>query len=99
MPMGLENVYIKALSADFWLNTGTADSRGEILSLDARFAELPCFIQGNLFNNNNRINVNGGNDYWESGSLYPDLILNDIASILHPELFPDWKLYYYKKLN
>jgi iron complex transport system substrate-binding protein len=99
MPMGLENVYIKALSADYWLNTGTADSKDEILSIDARFAELPCFIQGNLFNNNNRINVNGGNDYWESGSLNPDIILNDIASILHPELFPESKLYYYKKLN
>ncbi len=99
MPMGLENVYIKALSADYWLNTGTADSKNEILSIDSRLAELPCFKKGNLFNNNNRTNFNGGNDYWESGSLNPNIILYDIASILHPGLFPDRKLYYYKKLN
>jgi iron complex transport system substrate-binding protein len=98
MPMGLENVYVRALSADYWLNTGTADSKNEILSIDARLAELPCFKKGNLFNNNNRINVNGGNDYWESGSLNPNKILYDIASILHPGLFPDRKLYYYRKL-
>jgi len=99
MPMGLENVYIKALSADYWLNTGTADSKNEILSIDARLAEIPCFKKGNLFNNNNRTNFNGGNDYWESGSLNPNIILYDIASILHPGLFPDRELYYYKKLN
>lgn len=98
IPMGIENVYVKALSADFWLNTGTADTRGEILSVDARLGGLPCFKNGNLFNNNNRINANGGNDYWESGSLNPDIILYDIASILHPDLFPGRNLYYYKKL-
>jgi iron complex transport system substrate-binding protein len=99
MPMGLENVYIKALTADYWLNTGTADTKGEILSIDSRLAELPCFRSGNLFNNNKRTNVYGGNDYWEGGSLNPQIILNDIASVLHPGLFPGRELFYYKKVN
>jgi iron complex transport system substrate-binding protein len=99
MPIGLENVYIKALSANYWLNTGTADSKDEILSVDSRFAELPSFKNGNLYNNNNRININGGNDYWESGSLNPHVILKDIAYILHPQLFPERELYYYKKVK
>jgi iron complex transport system substrate-binding protein len=99
MPMGLENVYIKALSADYWLNTGAADTKSEILSIDSRLADLPCFRDGNLFNNNKRTNVNGGNDYWESGSINPQIILYDIASVLHPGLFPSRELYYYKKVN
>jgi iron complex transport system substrate-binding protein len=99
MPMGLENVYIKALTADYWLNTGTADTKSEILSIDSRLANLPCFRNGNLFNNNKRTNANGGNDYWESGSISPQIILNDIASVLHPGLFPGRELYYYKKVN
>ena len=99
MPFGIENVYLKALSADYWLNIGGVNSRDEILSIDARLAELPCFKKGNLFNNNKRINNNGGNDYWESGSLYPHLILKDVASILHPGLFIMNELFYYRKLN
>lgn len=99
MPMGLENVYIKALTADYWLNTGTADTKSEILSIDSRLANLPCFRNGNLFNNNKRTNANGGNDYWESGSISPQIILNDIASVLHPGLFPGRELFYYKKVN
>jgi iron complex transport system substrate-binding protein len=99
MPTGLENVYVKALSAEFWLNTGIAGTREEIKSADPRLAELPCFRSGNLFNNNKRSNVFGGNDYWEGGAINPQIILKDIATILHPELFKDSDLFYYKKLN
>ena len=99
MPFGIENVYLKALNADYWLNIGSVKSRDEIFSMDARLADLPCFKKGNLFNNNKRINNNGGNDYWESGSLYPQLILKDVASILHPGLFIMNELFYYRKLN
>jgi len=99
LPFGLENVFIRAVKADFWLNTGTAKNMNEIKSVDSRFAELPCFRKEKLFNNNNRINAAGGNDYWESGSLNPHIILRDIGAILHPELFPDHELVYYKKLE
>ena len=99
MPTGIENVFVKALRADYWLNTGSADARSEIISIDPRLSELQCFRNGNLYNNNKRINSGGGNDYWEGGALNPHIILNDIATILHPELFPDGELVYYKKLN
>lgn len=99
LPTSIENVYLKALNADYWLNTGTAKSKSEIMSLDPRLGDLSCFKNGNLFNNNRRLNAEGGNDYWESGCLKPDVILRDLASILHPELFPVGELFYYKKLE
>jgi iron complex transport system substrate-binding protein len=99
MPTGLENVFLKGMKAVYWLNTGSADTQDDILSIDPRLAELPCFKNGNLFNNNKRINADGGNDYWEGGSLKPYLILRDIASILHPGLLPENELFYYKKVN
>jgi iron complex transport system substrate-binding protein len=99
IPMGLENVYIKALTADYWLNTGTAETLGQISSFDSRFAGLPCYRTGNVFNNIKRTNTHGGNDYWENGTISPNILLDDIASILHPELFPGRELYFYRKLN
>ena len=99
MPLGIEAVYHKALDAEFWLNIGSAKNKDEITSLDPRLGKLPCFIKGNMFNNNKRISATGGNDYWESGSAFPHLVLKDIASILHPELFRHDDLYYYRKLN
>jgi len=99
MPYGIENVYLGALNADFWLNIGSARDKAEISLTDQRLSDLPCFKNGNLFNNNNRVTVNGGNDYWESGTIYPHLILKDIATILHPELFNDKTLFFYRKIN
>jgi iron complex transport system substrate-binding protein len=99
MPFGIENVYLKAMSADYWLNTGSAATKDEISYIDQRLKELPCFKDGMLYNNNKRITKDGGNDYWESGSIYPHLILKDIAAILHPDLFINYELFYYRKLN
>lgn len=99
MPFGIENVYLRGITADYWLNIGTINSKKEISLVDERLAELNCFKNGNLFNNNNRVTLKGGNDYWESGSLYPHLILKDIATILHPDLFTEKELFYYRKIN
>jgi iron complex transport system substrate-binding protein len=99
MPYGIENVYLRGMKADFWLNISNISSRKEISSVDQRLEGLPCFKNDNLYNNNKRISEGGGNDYWESGSLYPHLILKDLANILHPELFSDHELTYYRKIN
>jgi iron complex transport system substrate-binding protein len=98
MPYGIENVFLKGLKADFWLNIGTVGSRKEISAIDQRLENLPCYKNDNLYNNNNRVTAKGGNDFWESGILYPHLLLKDIATILHPEMFSDHELVYYRKI-
>ena len=99
MPMGIENVFLKALSADYWLNTGSANSLSDIVVTDERLSRLECFKTGNLFNNTRRTGKDGGNDYWEGGSMNPHIILRDIASILHPGLFAGNELIYYRQLD
>jgi iron complex transport system substrate-binding protein len=99
MPFGLENVYMRAVNSDFWLNTGTATRLDEIAETDYRLAELPVFKNGKVYNNNLKVTSAGGNDYWETGTIHPSLILKDMAKIFHPELFPDYKLFFYRKLN
>jgi iron complex transport system substrate-binding protein len=98
MPLGIESVYLRGMKADYWLNIGSVSSRNEISNVDSRLDDLQCFKNDNLFNNNKRVTISGGNDFWESGSLYPHLILQDVATILHPELFSDHELTYYRKI-
>jgi|WetSurMetagenome_2_1015567.scaffolds.fasta_scaffold00001_345 iron complex transport system substrate-binding protein len=99
MPYSFETVFLKSLKADFWLNTGTAAVKNEISAFDNRLEKLPCFISGNIYNNTKRMSIGGGNDYWESGTLNPNIILRDIASILHPGLFNGSDLVYYRKIE
>ena len=99
MPYGIEDVWLRAMNADYWLNISSISLASEILTVDYRLGDLPSFRNGNLYNNNNRIAKNGGNDYWESGAINPQVILKDIAAILHPDLFRGYNYYYYKKIK
>ncbi len=99
MPYSLESVYMKSLDADYWLNVGSAASKKEIASFDPRLEKIPCYISGNIYNNTKRISPEGGNDYWESGTLNPHIILSDIASILHPGILGEYELVYYRKIE
>ena len=98
-PLSLEAVFQKASEADFWINTGSANSLQEITNSDERLTLFKPFIKNNVYNNNFRINLNGGNDYWESGIVKPQIILQDLLEIFHPGTLQNHKLYFYKKLQ
>lgn len=99
LPMDIELVYERGLDADFWLNTGTWKDLSQAREADPRFLEFKSLQLGQLFNNNKRINASGGNDYWESGMMAPDVILADLISILHPQLSADYTPTYYTHLK
>ncbi len=99
IPLDLESVFQKSVKADIWINTGNAESRSGILSVDPRFQYIPAFQKGALFNNNLRLNSTGGNDFWESGTVRPDRILRDLVLIFHPDKSGNRDFYYYRKLD
>lgn len=94
-----EDVYEKGLEADFWFYQGKEISLKGIAEQDDRFKKFKSFKNGTIYNNTERANKFGGNDYWESGLVNPHLILSDIIKIVHPELLPDYTLMYYKKIQ
>jgi iron complex transport system substrate-binding protein len=99
LPLSVEAVAPVALTADYWLQTGTLSSRSALAAQDARFKDFKPYKTGQLYNYNRRTNAQGSNDYWESGAVRPDLVLGDLIQILHPALLPGRQLYYYQKLR
>ena len=98
-PVDPESVITSNRETVFWLNPGTAESKKDILAADARLAHIRAFKKNNIYNNNARVNESGGNDYWESGVVHPDIVLKDLICIFHPELLENRELYYYKKVE
>ena len=99
VPLDLEAIFARAASADLWINCGAARSLAEIGETDKRLSRFEPVSTGRVFNNNARISPAGGNDFWESGVMAPHLILADLISIFHPEVFPDHELVYYTWLE
>jgi iron complex transport system substrate-binding protein len=95
--MSVEAAYARALKADFWLNPAlNVNSSADLVAMDARFAALPAVVAGKVWNNNAKMSPEGGNDYFESAVLHPDLVLVDLVKIFHPELLADRSFTYYK---
>jgi iron complex transport system substrate-binding protein len=99
VPLDLEAVYLRAANADIWINPGAANRLDDISLLDERLGELEVVKNARVFNNNARCSDGGGNDYWESGTVRPDLVLADLISVFHPDLMTDHRFVYYRKLK
>ncbi len=82
----LERAYLMAAEADFWLNPGQCASLKEVAEVCPKFTGIRCFRAGSIWNCDKRTNGRGGNDFWESGVCYPELILEDLMNIFHPGL-------------
>ncbi len=98
-PVSLEAVFLRAAKADFWINCGSVNRQDELIAFDPRFSQLPVLKRSQVYNNNLRSTSGGGNDYWESGVVHPDLILSDLVKIFHPQLVVDKDFNYYRKIE
>uniref|UniRef100_UPI0040562B79 hypothetical protein n=1 Tax=Roseivirga sp. TaxID=1964215 RepID=UPI0040562B79 len=76
-----------------------AKTLDEVLLHDTRYADFKSFKNGNIFNVYGRYTEGGGNDYYESAVVNPDIVLKDIVKIFHPELLPNHQLVYYNRLK
>ncbi|MDE5709502.1 MAG: ABC transporter substrate-binding protein [Alistipes sp.] len=98
LPVDMEQAYLLAADADVWLNVGSCNTLGQLTARNPKFAGMPAVQHRQVFNNNRRQTPAGGSDFWESGTVHPDLILQDLAAIFHPALGVD-SLTYYKRLE
>lgn len=100
LPLSFEAVVERAANADYWLNLSQSwKNLKDVLAEDSRYGDFKAVKNGNLFNNNARLNANGGNDYWEGGISNPDVVLSDLIKIFHPEILPNHQLVYYRKID
>jgi len=99
LELSFESVYAKAKDADLWIGAGSFNSLNEIKVTESRYSLFKPFAQRQIYNYNARMGARGGNEFLELGYLRADLILKDLVKIAHPELLPDYELFFYKRLD
>ena len=96
----IEEAYKLVSECDYWINTGRVATKAALIAELPKFSGMPCLEEGRVYNNNLRLNGRGGDDFWESGIMHPDIILEDLITIFHPGLLDSGRqLYYYRKLE
>lgn len=97
--LSFESVYAKGKDADYWIGVGSFASKEEMSATEKRYSLFQSFNHANVYSYNARIGPTGGSEYLELGYSRPDIILNDLIKIAHPELLPGYEIYFYKKLD
>lgn len=98
VPISIEEALILVNSADVWLNVGQIESLAELKALYPKFSSAEVVNRKMVFNNDLRHAECGGSDFWESGSVNPDLILSDLIAIFNRTEEID-HLRYYRRLQ
>ena len=76
-----------------WLDPGNAASMADLVRATPRFADVKAVAQGKVFNNTLRSTPAGGNDFYESGAVRPDLVLADLIKIFGDSVNPVFNYY------
>lgn len=97
--LDFETVLEKAKNVDVWLNVYQCQKIDDLINQDKRYNYFNALVNKKIYNNNARVNEYGGNDFWESGLLNPQLLLSDLLKIFHPEMLEGYETKYYKKLE
>ena len=92
----MEEAYLLANAADFWLNVGPCNTQAEQTAQTPKFSGIPVVRSRNVYNNTRRQTPAGGSDFWESGVVRPDLVLRDLRTIFSGDSVPTC---YYKRLE
>lgn len=98
LALSLETVMGNFLSSDIWVGVD-AKTYEALASQDERLMLFKPTKNKKVYHYLNRTTTTGGNDFWESAMLRPDILLKDFIRIAHPELLPDWELYYLGELE
>jgi iron complex transport system substrate-binding protein len=99
LQLSFEAVYEKAYAADLWIGVASFTTLEEIKNADGRYTKFNPYKTKQVYTFNARKGAKGGSEFLELGYLRPDIILNDLVKISHPDLLPEYELYFHKRLE
>jgi len=98
LSLSFEKVYSLAKNADIWF-MDQYTSLEEIKNANPHYSQFKAFKTKNIYSFSKKKGKTGGVIYYELAPNRPDLVLKDLVKIFHPELLPNYELYFFEKLK
>lgn len=93
LSLPLEKVILKNQHTEYWLNP-SAGSVYDLLQQNNKLQLMGAFKSKKIYSYFDRKNC-----FWANSAIEPDEVLKEIGAILHPEIFPGYKMKYYEQLK
>jgi len=99
IPLSLEVVLDQGKNADFWISPGYNTTKKMMLQESAHYTEFKAFQTNKIYTNALKKGETGGIIYFELATTRPDLVLQDMVQIFHPEIFPAKEMTFFNKVE
>ena len=99
LSLSIESVYDKGKDADIWLSPSYFGSMDALRNSNEIYENFKAFKEQNIYSFVNKKGPTGGIIYFELAPARPDLVLQDIIKIMHPELLPDYSFTFFERLK
>lgn len=99
LSLPFEKVFEKGQNAEFWIAPGDYFSLKQMSESNSHYTEFASFKNKKVYSYSVNKGSKGGIIYFELASARPDLVLKDLIKIFHPKLLPNYKPFFFKKLE
>ena len=97
--LNLESVLEKGEHAQIWIGPSYYTNLTQLKEGHSVYQQFDAFKNNQVYSFTNKVGETGGLLYFELAPNRPDIVLKDIIKILHPELLPNYQLYFFDKLK
>ncbi len=98
IPLTMEQALRVFSEADVWVGAN-ARTMDELRAIDEHHTWFKAYRTGRVYHFYNRTNSTGGNDFWETGVVHPEIILRDLQWALYPSTHSDYTPYFIGQLQ
>jgi iron complex transport system substrate-binding protein len=99
LSLSLESVLEKGQKADFWVSPSQFKGYEEMSASNVHYTEFDAFKTKSIHTYSATMGPTGGLLFFELGPQRPDLILQDLVHIFHPEVLPNYEPFFFKPLQ
>ena len=99
LSLPFESVLEKAKNAQIWINPAQFISLSEMVKNNPHYTQFDAFKNKEVYSVSTKKGKTGGIIYYELSQNRPDLVLKDVVKILHPEMLPEYELFFFEKLQ
>lgn len=99
LSLSWENVLETAQEAEFWVSPSQFTTYKDMTESSEHYKQFTAFQNKDVYTFSKTIGDTGGLLFYELAPQRPDLVLNDMIHIFHPELLPDHQPYFFKPLD
>nr|WP_317631136.1 ABC transporter substrate-binding protein [uncultured Flavobacterium sp.] len=97
--ISIEQALHDAQNIPIWIAPSSAESIQDLKNNSKHNEQFNAFKTQQIYSFAMKKGETGGVIYYEVAPNRPDLVLKDLIKILHPELLPNYNLYFYEKLK